>query len=813
MKISLNWLKRYIDLPESPKEIADSLTLLGFEVDDMETTGVPPLENVIVGEVLERQPHPDADKLGVCRVALGDVIGEKTIVCGASNYKVGDRVPVAIPGAVLPGGFKIKRSKLRGVESDGMMCSGKEIGAGEDAAGLLILEGRPDLGTPINEILTDSDTVFNLEVTPNRPDCLSHIGIARELAAWYEREMRYPSLDSLPAAGDRLSGSEIFKGLSVQCEEDCPLYLATIIKGVRIGPSPDWMKELLSSIGLRPINNVVDVTNFVLHECGNPMHAFDARDINGNKITVRNAREGEVITTLDDEERKLSSRMVVIADDERALAVAGVMGGQNSEVKPDTTDLVLEVAYFNPTTIRWVSKTLGLSSDSSYRFERGVDPRSLRYATDRAVQLILETAGGEVCRPEHVSGSEPIGEKEIEFSPDWIRAKAGFEISDDQIRGSLERLDMLVSEDNEGDWLVSIPSYRGDLDRPIDLLEEVLRIYGTDKIPSGAVVATATGANDHPITGFSRRATNYLVGQHFNEVVNYTLRSESEQQNWADSVSRMALGLKNPISEDQTQLRHSLLPGILETLHLNQSRKTGATRFFETGRVFREVNGKMVEMISVAFAECSEGRQRSWKERPADDFYAAKNRAIILSGFAGIDITRFGIGQIEDGSTAWQMGQAAIIDDPRAGISAEFGLMNLERIKAMDIQGDVVAGSFCILPERLKTAKRVKFQAFSLFPSSSKDLALVVDQSELASSVVRSVEKIAQKATQGSFDLESIDVFDVYEGEGMPDGKKSIALSMVFRSSERTLKDKEVNKAFEAIQTSIREKTSYEIRD
>lgn len=813
MKISLTWLKRYIELPEKPKEIADTLTLLGFEVDDMETTGLPQLENVLVGEVLERQQHPDADKLGVCRVDLGDAIGEKKIVCGASNYKVGDRVPVAIPGAVLPGGFKIKRSKLRGVESDGMMCSGKEIGAGEDAAGLLILEGRPKLGTPINEVLTQSDTVFNLEVTPNRPDCLSHIGIARELAAWYQRNLRYPSVDDVPAMESRASGEDTFQGVSVDCPEDCPLYRATVIKGVKIGPSPEWMQELLSSVGLRPINNVVDATNFVLHEWGSPMHAFDARDIAGGRITVRSAREGESMTTLDGESRTLSKRMVVIADEKRALAIAGVMGGQNSEVKADTTDLVLEVAYFNPTTIRWVSKKLGLSSDSSYRFERGVDPKSLRYATDRAVQLILETAGGVVCGPEHIAGSEPIDEKEIEISADWIREKAGFEISDEQIRGSLERLDMIVSEENDGDWLVSIPSYRGDLDRPIDLLEEVLRIYGTDQIPSGAVLATATGSIDHPITEFSRRSVNYLVGQHFNEVVTYTLRSEAEQSDWSDSVATMSLGLKNPISEDQTQLRHSLLPGILESLRLNQSRKTGATRFFETGRVFRSVKGKTVEMISVAFLECSEGAARSWKERGKDDFYLAKKRVEILASFAGVNTGRFGIQPVEGSGSAWQEGHAAVIDDPRAGILAEIGLLSLARIKAMDIQGEVIAGSFCILPERIKLAKRVKFQSFSLFPPSSKDLALVVDQSTLANEVIRSVEKFATKATKGAYSLESLDVFDLYEGERIPDGKKSIGVTMSFRSLERTLKDKEVNQAFESIQKAIREKTPYDIRD
>ncbi len=813
MKISLTWLKRYIDLPESPKELAHSLTLLGFEVDDIQTTGVPQLENVLVGEVLERAQHPNADKLGVCRVALGDTVGEKTIVCGASNYKVGDRVPVALPGARLPGGFKIKRSKLRGVESDGMMCSGKEIGAGEDSAGILILDGRPELGTPINEVLTESDTVFSLEVTPNRPDCLSHIGIARELGAWYRRDIKYPSFGDLPSAESRPSGDDVFQGASVECEEDCPLYRATVIKGVKIGPSPAWMQELLSSIGLRPINNVVDVTNFVLHETGNPLHAFDARDIKGGKITVRNARDGETMNTLDGEERRLASRMIVISDEERALAIAGVMGGQNSEVKDDTTDLVLEVAYFNPTTIRWVSKKLGLSTDSSYRFERGVDPKSLRFATDRAVQLILETAGGVVCGPERVAGAEPFWQNEITLSPDWVRAKAGFDIPDAQIQESLELLDMVVSGRDDGDWTVSIPSYRGDLDRPIDLLEEVLRIYGTDKIPSGSIRATATAENDHPITEFVRRSGSYLVGQHFSETVTYTLRSENEQADWSDAVAAMSLGLKNPISEDQTQLRHSLLPGILESLRLNQSRKTGATRFFETGRVFRESNGKLIEMISVAFLECSEGGARSWNERGNDDFYLAKKRIEILAGYAGIDLGRFRIQPIDGGGTAWQEGHAAIVDDPRAGISAEIGLMNLERIKAMDIQGEIVAGSFCILPERLRAAKRIKFQPFSLFPPSSKDLALVVEKSELASNVVKALSKIATKATQGAFAMESIDVFDVYEGEGVPSGKKSVGVSMSFRSQDRTLKDKEVNQAFETIQKEIKAKTAYEIRD
>lgn len=812
MKVSLKWLKRYVDLDESPKELAASLTLLGFEVDDMETTGVPPLENVVVGEVLRRDQHPDADKLGVCRVDCGPEIGEKSIVCGASNYKVGDRVPVALPGAELPGGFKIKASKLRGVPSDGMMCGASEIGASGDNSGLLILEGRPELGTPINKVLTDSDTVFNLEVTPNRPDCLSHIGIARELAAWYRRDVRYPEVNNLPASSEQASGQGILNGVVVDASEDCPLYIASVIKDVKIGPSPKWLQEALSSIGLRPINNVVDVTNFVMHECGNPMHAFDARDIAGGKIVVRNAREGEVMNTLDGEERKLSSRMVVIADESNALAVAGVMGGRNSEVKDDTTDLVLEVAYFKPSTIRWVSKKLALSTDSSYRYERGVDPMSLRYASERAISLILETAGGELCSNGVTVGKEPAWRTEVQITPEWVRKKSGFDITDEQIREAFELLDMSVSVDGDGVWTVSIPSYRGDLYRPVDLLEEALRIFGTDKIPGGQVRATATTASDSPITQFNRKASSYLIGQNFAETVTYTLRSAAEQKLWAGHVSAEELALLNPISEDQTQLRHSLLPGMLEALHLNQSRKTGAYRFFETGRIFRELNGKIVEMVAVAFLECNGGTERSWSERGFDDFYAAKQRVKTIAGYAGIDLSNFKIREVSENENAWQEGHSAAYEEPKAGFFARVGLMSLSRVKEMDIQGEVFGGIFCYLPERIREPKRIKFSPFSSFPASSRDLALVVEKGEPAEEVVRAMSKIASKATK-SFEVESVSVFDVYEGAGVPSGKKSVGISMTFRAADRTLTDKEVNAAFDLIQNQVRENSDYSIRD
>ncbi len=374
MKISLNWLKDYVALDASIEELKHAITFLGFEVEGVHHTGAPKLEQVVVGEVLTRDKHPNADKLSVCTVDIGPAGGVKTIVCGAQNYKVGDRVPVALPGAVLPGDFKIKQSKIRGQLSDGMMCSAKELGIAEDADGLLILDGRPALGAPINDILPAGDVVFDVEITPNRPDGLSHLGLARELAAWFKRDLVYPPTKFNGHPPDAAPHPHLLSSVSVEVGEDCPLYSATILAGVKIAPSPAWLQERLKAVGLRPINNVVDVGNYVMLESGQPMHAFDAKKIGGRKIIVRRAADGEKLVTLDGKERALSSRMLVIADAEKPLVVAGIMGGANAGVDETTTDLVLEVAYFKPQSIRWTSKRLGLASDSSYRYERGVDP-------------------------------------------------------------------------------------------------------------------------------------------------------------------------------------------------------------------------------------------------------------------------------------------------------------------------------------------------------------------------------------------------------------------------------------------------------
>ena len=419
--------------------------------------GPPQLNNVVVGQVLEFEQHPDADRLRCCKVSTGKEGEVHDIVCGAKNFVQGDHVMVALPGAVLPGNFKIKASKLRGQPSAGMMCSSKELQVGQDHDGIMILDQSIALGTPVNDLYTDGDTVLNLEITPNRVDVLSHIGVARELAAKFGLAVKYPEVKA--STENASNGEPLISGVEVSSPEACPHYTTVSIKGVKVGPSPKWLKDAIEATGQRSINNVVDVTNYVLHETCQPLHAFDAAKIKGGKLVVRMASEGEKITTLDDVERKLNANMAVVADTERALVVAGVMGSVDAEVDDSTTDIVLEAAYFAPTSVRATARKLGLSSDSSYRFERGVDPKGVTYASLRAVDLILEVAGGTVDGNLIEEGAEPPTITEVALCPDRVRKFIGFDISDQEMQAVLESLGLGVVIQDATDGKLHISRY------------------------------------------------------------------------------------------------------------------------------------------------------------------------------------------------------------------------------------------------------------------------------------------------------------------------------------------------------------------
>src|SRR4051812_3435076 len=705
MKISRNWLRQYVRLYATTEELQRAITFLGFEVEGVQNTGLPPLPNVVVGEIKTRAKHPNADKLSVCTVDVGPAHGGvRTIVCGAANCDAGNRVPVPLPGAVLPGDFKIKQSKIRGQQSDGMMCAGDELGLGGDHAGLLLLAPDAPVGEALNKVMPDGDTVFDIEVTPNRPDALCHIGMARELAAWLRAELQFPAVkfDGQPAGAPR---PDILRDIRVDAPEDCPLYVGIAISGVKVGPSPAWMQERLAAVGLRPINNLVDVGNYVMLELGQPLHVFDAKKIAGRQLIIRRATDGEKLVTLDEKERTLNSRMLVIADEAKPLVVAGIMGGHDAGVDATTTDIVLEAAYFRPQSIRWTSRRLGLASDSSYRFERGVDPHGTFDAARRAVDLILETAGGTVVGPSFKLGDDQPWEREIQLTPDYVRAKVGFDITDDEMRDAFHGLHLPITNERDiaggTEWTISIPSYRGDLDRPIDLVEEVLRIYGTDRIPPQVCAGPALVGDDDPIALFNRRVTDHLVGQNFHEVVNYTLRSRKELATWVSEAAAAELGLANPFVDDQSHLRPTLVTGILDSVKLNQSRGVAVSRLFETGRVFIEVNGTVQECVSVGFVLAHNPKDRSWLARPEPDFYAVKREVEVLAQFAGIDLSAQGRAPVRNGFWGWQEGQSSAAGEIQDGWTARFGLLNLAMVRAAGIEGKAWAGTLAFLPSKL----------------------------------------------------------------------------------------------------------------
>jgi phenylalanyl-tRNA synthetase beta chain len=811
MKVSLEWLNDYVDLEGlSEKDISHALTMVGFEVEGIERAGLPKLDHVVVGEILSFKQHPNADRLSVCDVDVGD--GEvRSIVCGAKNFRQNDRVIVALPGAVLPGNFKIKKSKLRGEVSMGMMCSERELGLGDDHAGISILAERPDLGTSVNDLYPEPDTVFDIEITPNRPDALSHLGIARELSAWFKRPLRYPEIKV------NFSGAtegRLVDALESEESELCPHYRGYSLKGVGIDHSPDWLKRRLTAIGLRPINNVVDATNYILHETGQPLHAFDVAKIRGDKIVVRRATANEKITTLDEKERVLNEDNLVIADGERALVVAGVMGSVDAEVDNDTLDIFLESAYFNPVSVRKTSKQLLLSTDSSYRFERGVDPKGAEYAALRCLDLIMDLAGGGLMGPPLVAGEPPLVEKEIELSPEWVRERLGFFISDEDIADSLNRLELTVStaEDAEGNSLfrVRIPSNRGDLYRPIDLVEEVIRMYGSDKIPEGTVKATVTLKDDDPVPVYERVAGSLLIGKGFQETVHYTLRSQADMERWSGGAQEDSLALANPLASDASHLRTSLVPGLLDCLQLNLARHNSVERLFECGRVFREYEGNIYEMFSVGFVILQDGHP-AWKETERPDYYETSRIVTDLLEKAGILVNNWQIKPLD--GAAWQSGQAGSIGSFADGFEAEFGLLDLGMTRGSDIASPVLAGSIHFLPEFLKKPRaRKNYAPFSLFPPAIRDLAIVVPATFPAGQVEHTLKATAEKHVGDAMMLESVEVFDIYSGTGIPENHVSVACKLIFRNPERTLKDKEVNKVFQAIQSDLDAVEGMEVR-
>jgi phenylalanyl-tRNA synthetase beta chain len=796
MKVTLNWLKQYVDFDWTPEELTERLTMVGLEVEGVEQVGGG-FEGIVVAQVITRDRHPDADKLSVCRVNDGQ--GERQIVCGAQNFKAGDKVPLILPGASLPAKpgekpFTIKVGKIRGVESLGMMCAPSELGLEADSDGLMLLREDARVGQPFAEYLgsAEKDFVYDLEVTPNRPDLNSVIGIAREVAAVAGTELKLPKT-TLPES----TGGVITDHVSVEIRDGdlCPRYTARVVKGVQVGPSPDWLRNALEKVGIRSISNVVDVTNFVMLESGQPLHAFDyhliAKDGAGKpSIIVRPAAAGEKFTTLDEKEHTLSEENLLIADSEKGIALAGVMGGLNTEINDETVDVLIESAYFDPTNIRRTSKTLNLRTDSSYRFERGGDVGICDWAGRRAAQLILETAGGELVDGVIDACPNPIEKKQITLRHHKANALLGIELDRADTDAQLARLEFVEISKNDDSTTFEMPSYRVDMKGEIDLIEEIVRMHGIDKIPSTAPRG-AHGTNEFdPVHDQIAEARQLLVGMGLDEAQGQTLIATESAARLVDAEALVRLSY--PLSSDMDVLRPSLLPGLLDSLRHNLSRSNHDVALFETGRVFNREGTDVKEERRIAIALTGERTSGFWQ----GDERGAKYDVHDLKGMLEEFFEDYGIRGVfyrrRDENPALFVESAVIALGGKLEIGS-IGQLHPALARKMDLRDPVYLAEFNldVLIRRRNTGK--SFKALPAFPGSRRDVAMLVDESVSHDDVDKAVRKAKAE------NLETIELFDVFRGKGIPDGKKSVAYAFTFRSGERTLTEKEVNGAHEKI--------------
>ena len=821
MKVTLSWLRNHVNVTGTPAELADRLTQLGLEVEGVEVTAGD-FAGVVVAQVITRDKHPNADKLSICRV--NDGTGERQIVCGAQNFQAGDKVPLILPGASLPPKpgdtqpFTIKVGKIRGVESHGMMCSSTELGIDPLAIGLKLEDGLlilpPDtrVGQPFAEFLgrSSGDVLFDLEVTPNRPDLNSVIGIARELAAVTGNALCVP--DPQPTA----TGSEpVDRQVVVRLDAPdlCPRYTARVIRGLRVGPSPDWLRQALEGVGLRSINTVVDVTNFVMLETGQPLHAFDlqrlARDAEGRTtVIVRRAHEGEVFVTLDGQERRLGPDHLLIADTEKGLALAGVMGGLHSGINEGTVDILIESAYFAPTGIRRTSKALGLRTDASYRFERGADIAASDLASRRCAELILKLAGGQLSPGVVDAHPEPKAPRSIELRHAKVNALLGLQLSAEEIDGPLLRLGLVQDTEggSSGETSTSrfrIPTFRVDLKREIDLIEEVARLYGVERIPS----TPPRGAlGSHP---FDQRYDRFaqvrelLSGLGLTEVQGQTLIGSSgilngEPESW--------VRLENPLSSEMDCLRPSLLPGILTLLSHNQHRKSPDLQVFELGRTFLRTAAGLQERWRLAIGLTGLRRPEFWSGADRD----AQCDLFDLKGILEDLFDRMGLRAV-----AWTRRPeptALFIESADLSLGGRLPLGELGQVqpgvaRLHDLRAPVFLAEIQLETVLDRSNPERSFKALPQFPEVRRDLALILPESTSHDAVLNTIRQAKPNH------LEKVELFDVFRGKHVAEGHKSVAYAFTYRSQERTLKDDEVGTAQSRVIEALRSKLGAQIRE
>ncbi|SDM25275.1 phenylalanine--tRNA ligase subunit beta [Bacillus sp. OK048] len=803
MLVSYKWLQDYVDLSGvTADELAEKITKSGIEVEGVDVLNEG-ITGVVVGHVIERVQHPNADKLSKCQVDIGQ--GEPVqIICGAPNVAQGQKVAVATVGAVLPGNFKIKRAKLRGEESNGMICSLTELGMEakivpkEYSEGIFVFPQDAEVGSDAIALLNRDDEVLELGLTPNRADCLSMLGVAYEVAAILGRDVKLPEIDLQPVnekATDYIT-------VKVEANEDNPLYAAKVIKNVKIGPAPLWMQTRLMSAGIRPHNNVVDITNYILLEYGQPLHAFDYDRLGSKEILIRRAHDGEKFVTLDDAERTLTSDHLVITNGTEPVALAGVMGGANSEVTSDTTTVLLEAAYFTGGTVRKASKDHGLRSEASARFEKGVDPNRVRAAGERAAYLMAKYAGGEVLEGSSEVDTLTVEPAVVSVTLEKINSVIGTNLTVGDVEAIFDRLQFTVSSEDET-ITVTAPTRRGDIKIEEDLIEEVARLYGYDNIPKTLPIGEATPGKLSAYQEKRRLVRRYLEGAGLYQAVTYSLTSEEKAAQFA-LEKRDYIRLAMPMSEDRSILRLSIMPQLLEVLKYNSARQNDSLAVYETGAVFL-ANGTEVlpeEEEHLAGAITGLWHSHSWQgEKKPVDFYVIKG---ILEGlFLKLGLTE---------SVTYVQ---AIVDNMHPGRTAEIHL-NGERIGFVGqvhptMQKDLDLKDSYVFELSLKTVLEVvaaplRYEAIPRFPSITRDIALVVDKETVSGKLKDIIQ------TAGGQLLKEVHVFDLYEGDRMEEGKKSIAYSLKYMDPERTLTDEEVTKVHTQVLEALKNQAGAVLR-
>ncbi|MCR5220762.1 MAG: phenylalanine--tRNA ligase subunit beta [bacterium] len=785
MNVTWNWLKDFVDCSAfSPEEVARRLTMAGLEVEGLHKTGAG-LDSVVVALLESVEAHPNAERLTLCRATTGSE--EFQVVCGATNHRTGDKVALALVGTALPGDVKIKKSKIRGIESQGMFCSEKELGLAEASEGIIILPADAPLGKPVFEVLGLKDACFEIGLTPNRADCLSVLGVAREVAALTGMPLQVAPPTVVVGSGPHP------QLVTVEEPQRCPRYAARLIHNVQIGPSPAWMARRLEAVGIRSINNVVDVTNYVLMELGQPLHAFDFNILREKRIVVKNATPGERFVTLDGKEHVLDGEDLVICDGCGPVALAGVMGGENSEIQADTHDVLIESAYFDPATIRRTSKRLGMHTEASHRFERGTDIEIVPVALERAVQLICELSGGvpaeghvDVCAPHCLE--RPV----VEISARNASTLLGIDISRERIRELLESIKLKVQDGAEDRLQVTVPSFRHDLEREVDLIEEVARLHGYEHIPAKL---SSWSADSCTVPEFYERITALryaLVADGFAETINYSFVAPAVWDKMlldAADPRRNTVTLLNPLTEEQSVMRTMLAPSMLETVARNLARGAQALRLFELRPVFAphaasDREHPALERPALCLAMCGRREPEGWAQSAVmADFYDLKGvveNLLEAQGIARVDFVP------ETADPFWHPGKSCLVKSGNTVLGA-FGEIHPEVAENFEMHVPILLCELDLQAFFRAPVVTRKFCQLSRYPNIQRDTAFLVDQNISAKKVLDTVRGVKIPV------LEEIVLFDLYCGQGIPEGKKSMAVRVRYRSGEKTLTDDEVS--------------------